>query len=145
MKLFIPACGDRIVLTRPWTFLLYYEERNVEFVKTQGLLPQNASKYGHYEGSDFQNGYKNILLTLPAETVLECDRVYIRTFSKSALEVGKDYDSITWREIDPAKGKPKRNSRFWVKLSDCNNIEYRLEPDSIYRDRVKTIRLVQES
>lgn len=77
--------------------------------------------------------------------MLECDRVYIRSFSKSALKEDKDYDSITWREIDPVKGKPKKNSRFWVKLPDCNSIEFRLEPDSLYRDRVKAIKLVQES
>lgn len=131
MKLFIPACGDRIVLVEPWTFLLYFEDRNVDFAKTQGLLPEKAPKYGHFEDGGYAAGYKKVAHTLGAGTWLECDRVYIRTFSKSALKKDKDFDSITWREIDPGKGKPKRNSRFWTKLSCCNNIwADRLKADS---------------
>jgi hypothetical protein len=33
MKLYVPACGDRIVLTQPWTFTLYFERRNDVFAK----------------------------------------------------------------------------------------------------------------
>jgi len=28
MKLFIPACGDRVTLTKSWAFDLYLERRN---------------------------------------------------------------------------------------------------------------------
>jgi len=75
---------------------------------------------------------------------LECDRVYIRSFNKGRLKEGDDYDSITWRIVNE-KGKTVQKLRFWAKLADCCEMTYALQSDSLYRDRVKLIRQVQEA
>lgn len=142
MKLFIPACGDRLTLVEPWTFDLYLESRNMKFAKFHKLVEDTADSWGVYE-----NGHtgklKHVSATISAGTTLECDRVYIRTFSKSAIQVGDDFDSITWKVM---KGqKPAPNQRFWCKLPDAYNIEYELSIDSLYRDRIKAFKDVHES
>ena len=144
MKLFIPACGDRITLTRPWAFDLYLERRNVKFGQSLGLIPAKFDPRNDcWTGERYRSALKSVTVILPKGSVLECDRVYIRTFSKSALETGNDYDSITWKLL---KGeKATRAGRFWAKLPDCYSIEYSLQEDSLYRDRVKLMKLVQES
>lgn len=143
MKLFVPACGDRIVLTKPWKFLLILERRNIQFAIERGLLdPKFAKSYGVWETVNYSK-YKTVDALLPKETILECDRMYIRAFSKSALETGDDYDSITWRVISPETGKMVLRQRFWAKLVDCLQIEYKIH--STYRDRVKLIRIVHEA
>jgi hypothetical protein len=71
-----------------------------------------------------------IALTLPAETTLKVDRIYIR---KGA----SDYSSVTFFAsglgevlVKPrwifgsGKEKKKKSLRFWAKLADCNNIEF---------------------
>ena len=140
-KLFIPACGDRITMVEPWEFDLYLESRNMKFAQERKLIDEKkADRWGSY---DSHNNLRKVAASLPAGTVLECDRVYIRTFSKGAIQVGNDYDSITWKVM---KGeKPAKNQRFWVKLPDVYNIEYKLDPDSLYRDRVKCFKDVHES
>jgi hypothetical protein len=141
MKLFIPACGDRIILTQSWEFDLYLEHRNMKFAKEMKLVGPNVNNWGVF---DEDHDLKSVRATVPKGTVLECDRVYIRTFSKSALQTGNDFDSISWKCIQD-NGKPVKNKRFWAKLPDCYNIEYKLEPDSLYRDRVKAVKIVLES
>lgn len=141
MNLFIPACGDRLVLTAPWTFQLYLEHRNLKFAATRGLVSEEEKKsYGVWEGERYRSGYKRVEVTVEAGSVLECDRVYIRSFSKAALQTQNDYDSITWKLMKG--GKPVRNSRFWAKLPDCYSIEYSMEPDSLYRDRIKLVKSI---
>lgn len=145
MKLFVPTCGDRIVLAEPWTFLLHLERRNMKFAETSGLFKPNKdqSDFGAWDGKAFSGVYKKVEAIFPAGTTLECDRVYIRTFNKSAVGVENDFDSITWRVMK--KDRPERHKRFWAKLSDCNRIEFTLEVDSLFRDRVKKVRKVLES
>jgi hypothetical protein len=150
MKLFIPACGDRVTLTKPWAFDLYLERRNVKFAQSLKLIPEKFDPWNDcWTGERYRSALKSVTVILPKGSVLECDRVYIRvrsritTFSKSALETGNDYDSITWKLL---KGeKATRAGRFWAKLPDCYSIEYSLQEDSLYRDRVKLVKLVQES
>jgi len=147
MRLYVPACGDRLTLVEPWEFDLYLEHRNVKFAKERKLVDEKFDPWRDGYGRDADgrsNGtLKHVRAALPAGTVLECDRVYIRTFSKSALEVGNDFDSITWKVM---KGeKPARNQRFWAKLPDCYAIEYEVSADSMYRDRIKAMKLVHES
>ena len=141
-KLFIPACGDRLTLTQPWSFDLYLEHRNTKFAEIRKLFDGDLSRYGsvYVSGS---SEIQRVPVILPVGTVLECNRVYIRQGSKSSLEVEDDYDSITWRVM---KGtKPATHQRFWAKLSDCCKIEYSLAPDGFYRDRVKAVKIVMES
>jgi hypothetical protein len=145
-KLFIPACGDRITLKAPWEFTLYLESRNMKFAQEHKLyVPTKGDSWGAY---DRDHRLKNVRATLPAGTVLECDRVYIRTQNKSRVKADGpadeiDYDSITWKVM---KGdKMAKNQRFWCKLSSACEIEYELTIDSFYRDRVKVFKQVHES
>jgi len=145
MKLFVPACGDRLILSKPWTFMLWLESRNMKFAKARGFAPKSASHYGGvWEGARWGR-YKQVEVTLPEGTIIECDRVYIRTFNKSRVNDGDDYDSITWKIIDRKKGKMEKFGRFWVKLTAANEVEFELEADSLYRDRVKVFKEVMET
>ena len=145
-KLFVPACGDRITLAAPWSFNLYLEHRNVRFAEARGLYePKPGERWGAYEqdGSNRPTRLKKVRCELPAGTELEFDRLYIRTFNKSRIQEGDDYDSVTFKVMK--NGKAARNQRFWAKLSDVCEIEYTTEVDSLYRDRVKAVREVMES
>jgi hypothetical protein len=135
-NLYIPACGDRLILEQDWEFDLYLEYRNIDFAKLLGLYPSD----GCY---DSDHRLKKVRAKVAAGMTLEVVRVYIRQFSKSAIRVGDDYDSITFRLL---KGeKPVKHARFWVKLPDTYSIEYRQESDSMYRNRIKAVREIMES
>lgn len=142
MKLYVPACGDRIVLSAPWEFPLYLEHRNVRFAQARGLLSEKVGRYeSFWDGERYSGRFRRVQVTLEAGTVIECDRVYIRSFNKSHVKVEEDFDSITWKVM--RGDRPAKNQRFWVKLSDCNGLE--CEVESLYRDRVKLVREVMES
>ncbi len=143
MKLFVPACGDRLVLSKPWTFRLFLERRNMKYAQTREFYTGDSTWRGVFNKGTHQ--YRSVEVTLPVGTVLECDRVYIRTFNKSRVQEGDDYDSITWKLIDVKKDKMVKFGRFWVKLTDANQIEFELEADSRYRDRVKALKEVMDS
>ena len=141
-QFFVPACGDRLRLTAPWKFPMYLERRNMKFAQTLGLLDKNHKGWGVFEGEAYRSEYKKVQVELPVGTVIECARVYIRKFSKSALKVDKDFDSITWVIQKDGKGKPR--GRFWAKLPDCYTIEYELDHDSLYRNRVKLVKEIMQ-
>jgi hypothetical protein len=152
-KLFIPACGDRLTLAAPWEFKLYLERRNLKFAEMQKLITEDESTKatygGIFTGKPWDSALRVVPATLPAGTVLECDRVYIKTFNKSRVKAGGsdpsaiDYDSITWKMM---KGeKAVKSGRFWCKLSDACEIEFTLDTDAFYRDRVKVFRQIHES
>lgn len=126
MKLFIPAVGYRIVLTKEWNFVLYHEYRNQSLLKQ--LDPTYPCKYYDYiDDGDYSKGLKSTLTSFPPGTKLEIDRVYIRSNNKA--KTGSDnYDSISFKVV-----KDKKSSlaiRFWVKLEDANQIEYELPTDT---------------
>ena len=146
MKLYIPACGDRLTITEDWTFPLWCERRNLKFAASRGLIPERESKeYAIYEGERHRSPIRKVPVTILAGSVIECDRVYIRTYNKSRIQEGDDYDSITWKLFDPAKGKAVRHGRFWTKLTDCNGISFELATDGLFQDRVKAVKAVMES
>jgi hypothetical protein len=142
MKLFIPACGDRIKLTASWEFDLHLEHRNTKFAAEHGLLDQKeVEKWGYYgvrvdpnaRWPDPNYGKLKVERFLLTEgTILECDRVYIRATSKGRNE-DNNYDSITWKVIGK-NNKMMPNQRFWCKLHDTSDMEY--EVVSLQRDRV---------
>ena len=79
----------------------------------------------------YASNNKSVEVTIPKGTLLQVDRIYIR---KGA----SDYSSITFfaknigEVIIPAsrwsrstKPVKKKALRFWAKLSDCNNIEFK--------------------
>lgn len=128
MKLYIPACGHRLKLTEAWTFAVFLESRNMKFAEQRSLLkPDEVGKYCVWEGDPYRSGLAFRAYTLKVDTILEMDRVYIRQHSKSAKDVDQDYDSITFKIVG------EKNSRFWVKLADCNSIVCDLE--STYKQR----------
>ncbi len=87
-KLFIPACGDRLTLTATWEFTLYLESRNMKFAAEHKLYEAKGGDfYGAYDRS---HNLKKVKATLPVGTVLECDRVYIRTQNKSRVKAASD-------------------------------------------------------
>lgn len=142
MKLYIPACGDRLTLTKDWAFTLYLESRNIKFAQVHKLIDEKFKRFDGYVPGSAK--LKSVQAALPSGTILECDRMYIRTFNKSRVQLSDDYDSITWK-VMLKNGKPARNQRFWVKLPDCYTIEYEQGIDDLYRNRVKIIKEVMES
>lgn len=150
MKLYVPACGDRIVLEKDWEFELFLERRNLKFAEERKLWAPKDD--GRFVWSQYEQGpdgrstgrLKSLRTSLPKGTILEFDRIYIRTFNKSRMKEDEDYDSITFKVILP-NGKAARHQRFWVKRSACLDIEYSQEADGLYADRVKTVRRVLES
>ena len=149
MELFIPACGDRLTLTKDWTFPLWLERRNIKFARSRELLGEDegGSRWTStvWDGAPYRSQIKRVDVTLPAGTIIECDRIYIRQYNKSRLEEGNDYDSVTWKVIDPKKGKTVRHGRFWSKLQDCNGLSFELAFDGRYQDRVKAVKAVMET
>lgn len=134
-KLFIPAIGDRLTLTSPWDFKLYLEHRNIKFAESEGFtMPTSATGYTYnvyVPGTNYE--LATVDHQLPTGTVLECDRIYIKSFSKRAASAEDSFDSITWKVV--VNGKPARVKRFWVKLTECANLEFDEASVSKYRDR----------
>jgi len=125
VKLFIPAVGYRIKLTEDWTFTVFYESRNVTLLEkvVTGFDKKTGCRDCLIDG-DYNKGLKSVTASLPKSTLLEVDRVYVRTMNKSAIEDKNDYDSITFKVIGT-----QGMVRFWVKLADANTIEYELPED----------------
>lgn len=148
-RLFIPAVGDRFRLAAPWRFRLFFEGRNVKFAQAMGVLKPGEDTWEGKDGNRWRGPFRRARVELPAGTLLECDRVYVRTFNKSRVHEFEDYDSITWKvlkekEKGKGRGELKPAGRFWVKLPDCYSIEYELQWDSLYRDRVKVVDQVHD-
>lgn len=130
MKLFIPCCGTRIALSKPWTFRLHYEGRNVDALKAFGIVTEPYENWSDMY-VDTDTGIRELRSfehTLPVGSLLEVDRVYIRQHAKQAMNESEDFDSITFKLI-PIEKKGKV-IRFWVKLVDANAIEYAIPIDA---------------
>jgi hypothetical protein len=127
-KLFIPACGDRITVSQPWDINLILERRNLNYAEEIGV-PLNQYKN---TGWAYGGPLDSVPVTIEPGTVLECDRVYIKTISKRAATADDSYDSVTWKVV--VNGKASQKQRFWVKLSECANLEYDPRSISKYRD-----------
>lgn len=106
MKLYIPEIGDQLKLTSDWRFKLNDERRNKSLIEHLGF------KYSDYKSTD---------VTLPADTVLQIDRIYIR-------QGLSEFSSISFyvKSTNNKGGYFGRPStlRFWASLKDCNNIEF---------------------
>ncbi len=104
-NLFIPPIGASIELAQDWTFELYDEYRNSNFFEYLGL---------QRPGRDAMYDPKSVTASLPADSVLKINRIYIRKGQK-------DFDSVTFFLVH-SKGKKVTKARFWVKLADANRI-----------------------
>lgn len=107
MKLFVPEIGSKLKITSDWSFILYPESRNDKMFKA-------INKPWSYRSEE------RYIITIPKDTILGVDRVYIR-------KGVSDYSSVTFTI---PKDKNKKNkyagTRFWAKLSDVNKIEFEL-------------------
>jgi len=112
-----------VQLAKPWTFDLYNESRNDKLIETLGLRPAWGWKMDNEESRkiyrDFQekHPFGEIIkaVTLPAGTVLNVSRIYIRM---GCL----DYDSVTFSIKKGKCPEKKVHGRFWAKLKDVNRI-----------------------
>jgi hypothetical protein len=112
MNLWIPDIGDQLCLTESWEFPLFLERRNNKLV--QRVDPTVHMTHGTVSES--------IGCQLPAGTVLQVDRVFIRQGQSRA------YSSITfWIKLAPGdeekqKSQRFKGARFWAKLMSVNEI-----------------------
>jgi hypothetical protein len=105
MNLFVPEIGSKLKLTSDWTFILYSEYRNEKMFAAIG----KKFSWG---------GKENYIVTIPKDTILGVDRIYIRKGVSA-------YSSITFTIPKVLNKKnPFAGTRFWVKLSDVNKIEF---------------------
>lgn len=129
-RFFIPTIGTTIKIVKDTPVVIWVESRNLKFLerivpeyhigrlcwsKTNNVDVPTALKYiqrnnGRSSWYDYYTEY-----TLPKDTRLVVDRVYIRKGKDM-----KDFDSITFR-IEKQKGN-KLTGRFWLKRSDVNNL-----------------------
>lgn len=80
--------------------------------------------WNEYVDDDYHSGLKHTRAALPVGTILEVDRVYIRSTNKG--KVGKDnFDSVTFRVLKNPAWTDKKHPRFWAKLDDVNQIEFK--------------------
>jgi len=131
MNLWIPDIGDQLRLTEDWEFPLFRERRNdTMMARVNPMIP--PAPYSICEES--------IGCCLPAGTVLQVDRVYIRSGRQKAWSSitfyvkfhPGDKDRPKYKKqylycrdrptnIDPTPQKLK-GARFWAKLANVNEI-----------------------
>lgn len=103
MKLLIPEIGTKLKLIEDWTFLLQSEYRNEKLFKKLELD---------------MNKSKTRIVTIPKDTIMTVDRIYIKKGSNS-------YSSLTFNIPKKENKKhPLGGSRFWASLTDVNQIEF---------------------
>ncbi len=110
MKMYIPSVGEFFRLTEDWTFPCFVH-LNQAFIEAQR---PGTNPYKQHDPDS------SLAITLPADTVLRVDRIYIRKGKK-------DYDSITFVVSDHPKLGNKGSigtKRFWAKLVDVNEIVF---------------------
>lgn len=95
----IPALGTEIILAKPWKFTLWDEHRNSSMIKAIGDLSGGKS--------DVTGVTSHGEITIPKDTRLRVDRIYIR-------QGVQDYNSVTFRiKKKGCPGNPKlEKTRF---------------------------------
>lgn len=155
MKLHIPNIWDRFILENNWSFKLFLESRNNNFLKTfknvfwieskdrkiyffdmEDLKKNNIDipkmkecSYWSYQTiietsieekekiinklKDFEIWINYIPVTLPKDSILTIDRIYLRKGQKDFATISFwGYHESFW----------KKKFRFWAKLNEVNNI-----------------------
>jgi hypothetical protein len=103
-KLFIPQVGTQLTLINHWNCKVFNEYRNKKVFTGLSLDLTQLEKD------------TNINITFPKGTIFRVDRVYVRAPASS-------FDSITFTIVScPIKTLNK--ARFWVKLSEANQLEF---------------------
>ncbi len=106
LKLCIPPLRTKIMLASPWKLKLYHERRNSSVFDNLGISQSH--------------GYpivKFTKITIPTNTKLSVDRIYIRNGCGA-------FDSVTFRiaKKDCPNDVRFEKTRFWAKLNDVNQI-----------------------
>lgn len=125
MKMFIPTLGYELQLAKDWRFRLFFEDRNSKLLERHNWeqdgwwawanTDTNERLDFHYQNKDaIPEEDRYIICTLPKDTILRVDRIYIR---KGARE----FDSVSFFADVPGH---KKRVRFWAKLDDVNEIEF---------------------
>lgn len=154
MKMYIPELGDRIVLTKDWSFQLFNEHRNSGLINLLGVkfkgdyYVYNGKQYFHAsktengccifgvesKDGDFKkwNRYDVINGRVPGVTFVKETGIEVSLKAGQVLTVDRiyvrkgasDFSSITFNYIGAPKGSGR--VRFWAKLADVNTIEFDL-------------------
>ena len=136
MKVFIPEIGTKLVLAKPWSFVVKNERRNLSFIKLvmerepeHRDWPLGAEHYDTYygtamkmtkDGQWIKERYSHkmyrpvkraVAWTLPKGTELIVDRIYVR-------QGNSDFSSVTFK-----MKVGKRVARFFAKLDEVNQME----------------------
>ena len=129
-RFFIPTIGTTIKIIKDTPVTIWVEYRNLKFLeKIVPNYPHGRLCWARNEFNDLPPVMKCITqvhenytsynyyteYTLPKDTRLVVDRVYIR--KGKAM---KEFDSITFR-VEKQKGS-NLSGRFWLKRSDVNNL-----------------------
>lgn len=120
-QLFIPELGTSFTLAADWSFDLHAEYRNEklgEYFNLCANIPRNyrnlwIDKNGNFTIKYYESKH-SYSITLPKETVLTIDRIYIRKGQKT-------FSSVSFFCKLP---NVKKRMRFWAKLEDVNKIVY---------------------
>lgn len=156
----MPLIGDQFILRSDWTFSLFTEYRNETLFLAKGLFGPKTSRYwGIHSNIPRDHPIREtgcMDMTLPAGTILQIDRIYIR---KGA----EDFDSLTmyivdspeavlkpWKKIKPgSKSTANGTVRFWAKLPEMNGkmmVEWFDEPQPFgyLKDNAKAQEIVSD-
>jgi hypothetical protein len=132
MKLQIPDIGDKLTLQNNWSFTLYCEYRNSVLWKIF------TDKEFSWQDRRLN---KTTEVSLPKNTILIVDRVYIR-------QGAKDFSSLSFR-IESCPNKQLNKKRFWAKLLDVNTMSILLKKNDIpvldFSDVLKSHKYVRRS
>ena len=120
MTVRFPSLGDQLRLDADWLFQLHAEHRNSSLFAAVGRSWQPWDKWAHdfvldvatydYNG---RNAKGWAMVSLPAQTVLRVDRIYLR-------QGVSGFNSITFRIVSTPDVRFRADIRFWAKLADCN-------------------------
>lgn len=91
----------------------YFNERDKYIEKTPTFIERNKA-YEEFRKLLIKFPVEFAQVTLPKDTVLKIDRIYIR-------KGGADYDSLSFFAEHPSLSGKKR---FWAKLNDVNQIQF---------------------
>lgn len=139
MQLYIPPLGSQLILSADWTFLLSPEERNKTLFEYMGkyqdqpmyrgsrpvskVVPATKDSRAHIRALTLEEEklWAPKEITLPAGTLLQVDRIYIRKGQD-------DFDSITFtlpgKQVRVDGITVRRTVRFWTTLEDANRIQF---------------------
>jgi hypothetical protein len=113
-KLFIPALGTRLHLSKEWTFVLTHDYLNKGLVSALRLDKREAS----------WNRINTDTVTIPAGAIIKVDRYDVKRTS-DAMHQKVAVVLLGRRQQVKIGGKlVKGNHRFYVTLAEANEIEF---------------------